>query len=354
MSCSGFRHIGVMAVACLASLLLVVPASAGAASSEYPPDNASRGFNGGLAGWGASSSSEGLCLAPLLCATVANSFEESGGADGGGYIRSAYTGVVGAMALAGTTTAVWQSPSFSYAGMDGATPTAVSFELDRRASVDQLLAVSGNSADYSVRLVDTTAGGKALTLVAPSTLAGAPSWSNVRSAAIDPQDLAIGHDYRIQITSRYTSGTSVLVSGSADYDNVVLSAVQGKGNGGGAGDGAGGGALGPDRLRELLREATPGTATLRGKRLFVRVKCPSRVGRTCRTTAQGLLRKGRPATSKRTISLRSGKSKQIALLVKPKARAKLTRRNRLLIKQKVRAGKVTATLIKSRKLIRQD
>ncbi len=354
MSCSGFRHARAIAATCFASLLLAVPAHA-ATSSKYPPDAAARGFSGGLAGWTESSSSEGLCLAPVLCASVANTFQGSGGADGGGFIRSAYTGVVGAMALAGTTTGVWLSPSFSYDGVDGEAPGAVRLELDRRASVDQLLAVSGNSADYSLRLIDVSAGGEALSLIAPSTLAGAQSWTGVPPASVDPEALTIGHDYRIQITTRYTSGTSVLVSGSADYDNVILSAVSGNANGKGKGKGGGegaGGTLGSDRLRELLREATPGTATLRGNRLFVRVKCPQRIGRTCRTTAQGLLRKGSPATSKRTIRLRSGKAKQVVLLVKPKARAKVAQRKRLLVKQRVRAGKVATTLIKSRKLIR--
>jgi hypothetical protein len=65
---------------------------------------------------------------------------------------------------------------------------------------------------------------------------------------------------------------------------------------------------------------TPGTAVLRGKRLFVRVKCPHKIGHVCRTTAQGLLRKHRPATLKRTVRLRSGKSKLLVLRVKPKAR----------------------------------
>lgn len=354
------RYAGFSVAALFASLLLALPVAAGAADGKYPSATAARGFNGGLAGWTSSSSTEGVCLAPVLCANTENTFQGSGGADGDGFIRSAYTGVVGAMALAGTTTAVWQSPPFTYSGADGASPTTVSFSLDRRASVDQLLAVSGNSAEYSVQLVDLTEGGPALPLIAPITLAGARSWTNVRAGSIDPQDLTIGHDYRVQITSRYTSGTSVFVSGSADYDNVVLDAsdrsIGRSGNGGKGGKGGAGndsGALSSERLGELLREATPGTATLRGKRLFVRVKCPRKVGRTCRTTAQGLLKKGRPATTKRTVRLRSGKSRMIALRVKPKARKQLAQRKRLLVLQKVRAGKVTATVYKNRRLVRR-
>jgi hypothetical protein len=352
MRCSSHRRAGAIAATCLASLLLTLPAAAGAA--KYPPGAAS-GFNGGPGGWTSSTSTEGTCLAPLLCASAENSFQPTGGADDGGFIRSAYTGVVGAMAVAGTTTAVWQSPSFTYTGAGGTTPTDVSFSVDRRANVDQLLAVAGNSAEYAVRLIDVSAGGESLPLVGPTTLAGARSWTSVRSGSIDPAALARGHEYRILISNRFTSGTSVFVSGSADYDNVVLEASRGKAGGnGGAGDGKGG--LSADRLRELLRESSAGTgtATLVGKkRLLVRVNCPRKARRTCKTTAQGLLRKGRPATGKSTVRLRSGKSKLIVLRVKPRARQKLANRKRLLVRQKVRAGKVSATVYKTRKLVRR-
>jgi hypothetical protein len=344
------RRFGAIAAACLTALLVAIPA---AAASKYPSSSAARGFDGGAAGWDSSASSEGSCLSPLLCASVENSFQGSGGADGGGYIRSAYTGVVGATAVAGTTTAVWQSPPFIYSGAGGNGPTAVSFTLDRRASVDQLLAVAGNSAEYSVRLNDLSTGGEGVSLIPPTTLAGAHSWTNVAGASIDSSDLTIGHEYRIQISSRYTSGTSVLVSGSADYDNVVLSAVRGKEGGAGKGGAGGGGGLSAQRLEELLRQATPGTATLRGKRLFVRVKCPRKIGRPCRTTVQGFLKKRQPATRRRTVKLRSGKSKLIALKVKPKARKRVATRKRILVRQKVRVGKVRATIFKTRLLIRR-
>jgi len=345
-------------VAALASLALALPQSAGAATSSYPPTAAARGFSGSAAGWTSSSSNEGACLAPLLCASVENSYQGADGADGGGFIRSAYTGAVGATAVGGTTSGIWESPRFAYRGAGGKEAKAISFAIDRRASVDQLLAVAGNSAEYTVRLIDLSEGGEALTLLPPATLAGAHSWTTVSRDSVDPASLTAGHDYRIQVTSSYTTGTSVLVSGSADYDNVVLTASDGtggsgKGKGKGTGSGAGAGVLSQQRLEDLLRQATPGTAMLRGKRLFVRVKCPRKVGHACRTTAQGLLRKHRPATGKSTVPLRSGKSRLIVLRVKPKARRKVAKRKRLLVQEKVRAGKVTAIVTKSRRLIRR-
>ncbi len=352
------RRIAATAVASVAILGLGLAASASAATSKYPPNSAARGFSGDAGGWASSSGNEGTCLAPLLCASVANTYQGTGGADGGGFIRSAYTGVVGVTAVGGTTTGTWESPPFTYSGVGGGEARSVSLALDRRANVDDLLAVAGNSAEYTVRLIDVSEGGGALTLIPATTLAGANSWTDVSRGSIDPARLTAGHDYRIQITSTYTSGTSVLVSGSADYDNVVLTASDGTSGNGKGGKGKGGsssGVLSEQRLMDLLRQGTPGTAVLgdKGKRLFVRVKCPRKIGHACRTTAQGLLRKRRPATAKRTVRLRSGKSKLVVLRVKPKARGQVAKRKRLLVRQKVRAGKVTATVVKSRRLIRR-
>lgn len=351
MLSSPFRRVAATALSSAAIFGLCLVASASAATTKYPSNAAARGFSGGPAGWTSSSGTDGSCLAPLLCASVTNSFQAAGGADGGGFIRSAYTGVVGVTAVGGTTTGVWESPPFTYKGAGGGEATTVGFSLDRRANVDQLLGVAGNSAEYTVRLVDVSSGGEASTLIPAATLAGANSWTNVTGGSIDPQSLTSSHDYRIQIVSSYTAGTSVLVSGSADYDNVVLEAsggTSGKGKGG-----TGGGALSEQRLEDLLRQATPGTAVLRGKRLFVRVNCPRKIGHACRTTAQGLLRKRRPATAKRTVHLRSGKSRLVVLKVKRKARKQVAKRKRLLVRQTVRAGKVTATVVKSRRLIRR-
>jgi hypothetical protein len=356
-------HRAALSVAATLALALALVTAAGAATSKYPPATASRSFSGSAAGWTSSSGSDGICVPPLLCASVSNTYQATGGADGGGFIRSAYTGVTGATAVGGATRGVWESPAFTYAGAPGGEAKTVSLSLDRRASVDQLLAVAGNSAEYTVRLVDLSEGGEALTLIGPTTLAGASSWTGVSRGSVDPESLTPGDEYRLQVTSTYTTGTSVLVTGNADYDNVVLSASDGlarggkKGNGKGKGTGGanGTGALGSRRLEELLRQSTPGTAVLggKGKRLFVRVKCPRKVGHACRTTAQGLLRKKRPATLKRTVRLRSGRSKLLALPVKPKARKRVAERKRLLVRQKVRAGKAMATILKSRRLIRR-
>ena len=309
------------------SLLLALPAAAGAAGSKYPSASAARGFDGGAAGWDSSSSTEGTCLAPLLCASVENSFQGSGGADGGGYIRSAYTGVVGATAVGGTTTAVWQSPPFTYSGPAETSP-------GRSASRSTAAPTSTSCLPWPATRPNTRCGSstsrrvaRALTLIAPTTLAGAAPGPTCSGGSIDPGSLTIGDEYRIQITSRYTSGTSVLVTGSADYDNVVLSAADG--NGGGKGNGGDGDGSWKRRRRASARSGWRNCCAGRrraprvldgNKRLLVRVKCPRKVGRHCRTTAQGLLRKGRPATAKRTSACAAARAAWSRLRVKPKAR----------------------------------
>jgi len=214
--------------------------------------------------------------------------------------------------------------------------------MDRRVDVDQLLGVAGNSATFAVRLIDLSAGGESITLIPPATLAGADSWTEAPRATVDPSRLEDGHDYRLRIATAYTTGTSVLVTGSSDYDNVVLEATSGaaggkKGGGRGKGnrDGANDAA---QRLVELVRQTSPGTAILtgkgKGKRLLVKVRCPRKAGRNCRITAQGLLMKRKPATSRRTVKVRRGKAKLVALKIKSKVRGKVAKRKRLLVRRR--------------------
>jgi hypothetical protein len=343
------RRLTALAVCCAASLLVPAVASADT-NREYPPDPASRSFAGSAGGWTNSSSFDGTCIPPLLCPTLTNSFEASGGADGNGFIRSGFTGVAGVLGVAGTTTGVWESPQFTYSGSGGQGPTSVRFTMNRQANVDQLLAVAGNSAEYSVDLVDVSAPAGSLTLIEKASLAGANSWTAVPAVAVNPDRLNAGDRYKIKISSSYKTGTSVLVSGSADYDDVVLRAATGSGaNGGGAG-----GNLTDARLQSLIMSGALGnTAMLKGNRLFVRVRCPKKVGLPCRSTLRGMLKKRKPATAKRKAKIAKGKTKQLVLRVKPKARAKVAKRKRLLFRLDVRAGKAKATVYKNLKLIRR-
>ena len=125
------------------SLFLALAAPAGA--TDYPTNEASRSFSNGAAGWTQSSSFDGTCIQPVLCATVTNEYVGGGDANGSGYISSAYLGVAGVGAVGGTTTGVWEGPAFTY-GKAGGTAGPLDLTISRRADVGQLLAVAGNSA----------------------------------------------------------------------------------------------------------------------------------------------------------------------------------------------------------------
>ena len=331
------RQLAALAV-CAACLCLALAAPAGADEND----------------WTSSASFDGSCAAPVICPTVTNAFVPVGGADGDGYLSTAFTGVVGASAIAGTATSVWESPSFSYAG--NASPRQVT--LNRRASVDQLLAVEGNSADYSVQLVEMSAGGQATTVIGPATLAGADTWRPVPEAAINAVQLKQGsitgsdhdpqHDRRRRPGHRHGRLRQRPPAPGGRWRRRRRQGERER----------------PDSLRSskllaLFSSGLSKTAIVVGaksgkaKRRLVRVSCPKPIGSACPVTAQGLLRKRKPVTAKRTVKVGSGKKRLVVLKVKPKFRAKVAKRKRLLVSEKVRAGETSATAYKVRKLIRK-
>ncbi|HSK50996.1 MAG TPA: hypothetical protein VK889_10960 [Solirubrobacterales bacterium] len=378
MRCPMARRLTTLVAATTASVALALPAAASGAESSYPPDAAARDFSGGAGGWESSSSFSGVCVAPVLCPTIANTHQPNGGADGGGFIRSSYSGVIGVQSVGGTATAIWESPQFVYTGAGGEDARSVQLTLSRRADVAELLAVAGNSATFSVQLENVNPGAK-LTLIDETSLVGATNWTAIGAASVKASRLTAGDTYRIRIVTEYRTGTSVLVIGSADYDNVVLGASTVGANGkGGSDDGkGGGGGLSSGELSSLMRASGIGDfATLIGargarganggdgnggnggasataKRLLVKLRCPAKVGRTCKIRAQGLLNKRKPATFAKRVSIRRGKARKVALRLKPKAKARVAKRKFIRVKAKVRAGKTKATVVKRLRLIRR-
>jgi hypothetical protein len=172
-----FSCAGALALVCA----LAITSTAGAAGTSYPPNQAARDFASSQADWTESSAIGGTCVPPLLCPSLTNSYQVSGGAEDDGFIQSSFVGVLG---VGGTSTGTWQSPPFTYTGADGQSPSAVTFRMSRRSNVSGLLAVSGNAATYSVELLDLTAGGAPIPVVSAATVAGADTWSaTTRSAS---------------------------------------------------------------------------------------------------------------------------------------------------------------------------
>lgn len=238
--------------------------------------------------------------------------------------------------------------------------TDAEVHLDREFSPGDLVDVEPE-ATYTVTLADLSKG--------TSTTALSGELDDADEAFTpDAAPVAVvgGHTYRLSIETETAQSTLALslLSGTTNlrFDNVgltVQSAEGGDGGGGGKGEGRKGAnsnssSLSDERLLSLLRDSPlAGPAVLKGNRLLVKVGCPAKVGHACKVTAQGLLSKHRPATVKRTVKVPKGKGKRIALRVKPKARGKVSRRKRLLFREKVRAGAAQVTVYKQRKLIRQ-
>jgi hypothetical protein len=328
------------AVCCaVAAALCLIAGSAQAATSTYPTGGGT--FTGGAQGWEVTDAS---CNVPTLCTA-------SGGYDGpdGNPPGSIAANTNIAVTLVGLfkSTVTLQSPDFTVTGAGDST-----LHLDRQFVQGSLVDLAPQ-ATYAVNLIDRTAGTKSEVLTETIST----------SSAFTGKDHAVtvkaGHTYALSITTETSSsvaGAGVLGgSTSVRFDNVSLSVQTASGeNGNGSGSGSNG-TLTDSQLRSLIsgNGSLIGPATLKGNRLTVKVRCPVKVGRTCKIAVQGLLKKHKPATSNRRVKVRKGKTKRVVLKVKPKALKKVAARKKLLFKEAVRAGKAHATVYKRLKLIRR-
>ena len=186
------------------ALLAFTPIAAHA--DTYAPDPASQDFAGSAGGWTQSSESSGSCLPSLLCPTVTNDWT-GGGADGNGYIRTQFGTTV--VTLNGTSTGTWDSPAFTYKGNGGSVPATATFDMNMRSDVADLLSTSQlNDSSYRVDLVDVASAAQ-VSVVPPTPLSANTSWTAIQTASINPALLALGHSYRIRISTSYHSAGAI-------------------------------------------------------------------------------------------------------------------------------------------------
>lgn len=324
------------------TLLMLLGAGQARAADVYPAGAGT--FSGGAQGWQVT---EASCNVPSLCSA-------SGGYDGGngappGSIAASTSALLNLAGLFKATVTL-QSPDFTVA--DGG---AATLHLDRQFAPGSLVDLAPQ-ATYEVTLIDRTAERQSVPL---AEAISAASGFVGKDAVVS---VAAGHTYAIAIATETSSsvvGTGLLAGAtSTRFDNVSLSLSSGGGGGGGNGNagpnGAGGGGLSDQRLLATIQGSLVAPATLKGQRLFVKAKCPAGIGRACRVTLQGLLRKSKAATSKRVVRVATGKTKRIVLRVKPRARGKVAPRKRLLFRETVKAGGAKATVYKHLKLIRKQ
>jgi hypothetical protein len=329
----------------LCAVLLAGAGSALAATTAFPAGGS--GFDESSEGWSAGAAS--CTPIELLCSSEAAYDASTGNPPGS--ITARTTATLNLVSLF-KGTATWNSPQFT---VPVESITDAEMHLDRAFDPGGLVDVEPKGS-YTVTLSDLTTG-KSVTALSGEVEGESPFTGDAAPVAV-----VGGHKYRLSIeavTAQSTVALSLL-SGTSNlrFDNVglsVRSASGGKGNGGGkSGSGSDSSSLSDRRLLSLLSDGgTPSPAVLKGNRLFVKVGCPAKIGRACRIAAQGFLRKGKPATTKRTVKVAKGKSKRVALRVKPKAKPKVAKRKRLLVREKVRAGGAEATVYKTRKLIRK-
>jgi hypothetical protein len=323
-------------MAMLALLPLAAPVQA--ATDVYPQGGGQ--FSGSSEGWGAT---EASCDVSVLC-TASGGYDGSDGHPAGSL--SADTNISLNLLSTFHSTVSLQSPDFTV-GTGG----AATLQLERQFEAGSLINL-GPQLNYSVQLLDRTSG-KSSTSIS-EVIEGGSGWSGEGGAAT----VKAGHTYAILITARTSSTVagSGLLSGtaSARFDNVAITVNDAGGAGGGSGTGgAGAGAIDSARLATLAPATVSGPAQLHGKRLLVKARCPKKVGRTCRISLLGLLKKHKAATAKRTVKVAKGKTKRVVLKVKPRAKGKIATRKRLLFKVKVRAGSASATAYKRLRLIRR-
>lgn len=326
-------------------LFLIATIAGPARAANYPTPGGST-FSGGLEGWKVMKSNCTLLSVPLLCANEADYNASKG--NPAGSLESKTTYLVNALTLF-RSESVFESPSFTV-GESGAGALSV-----QRAFSDSDLVKLVPQLEYTVSLVDKTAG--ASTKAIAETVTAESGFATKQGTA----PLIAGHTYAIVIAATTSSTVAELgITGSASvlFDNVSMTTPGGEGGGGGGNGGQGGGnngssnSLTDSSLATLLKSSLSGSARLKGNRVFVKVRCPRKVGVACRVRLQGLARKGKPATAPRTAKIAKGKNKQLVLKVKPKLRSFVAKRKKLLFKETVKAAKAKATVYKRLKLIR--
>lgn len=323
------QRVAVVAIA--AAMLLLTAGHAGAA--VYPAGGSD--FDGGPQGWQVT---EADCNAGQVC-TASGGYDDGNGNPPGSL--AAETTVALNLLTVFKSNVTLQSPDFTVEG--GRLGT---LHLERQFSPGNLVDLAAETS-YEVTLIDRTAQRRSRLL--EETISSASGFVG-KDAAVTALP---GHTYAISIAVETTSsvvGTGLLGGTTATrFDNVEL-AVPGAEDGGGKGGGGSDG-LTDRQLLSTIQGSLVGPAKLKGGRLLVKARCPATIGRSCRVTLQGLLKKRKAATTRRVVKIAKGKSKRIVLKVKPKAKGKVAPRKRLLFKQTVKAGPAKATAYKRLKLI---
>jgi hypothetical protein len=347
-----------------AALLVLVVGQASAAT--FPGGGST--FTGSAEGWKVASSPEKSCKAlgvlEILC-TDAGEYDGTVGVPPGSFeVKTNVTLNLLGLFEADLTA---ESPAFTAVGSG-----AGSLGLSRSFSPGLLLNL-GPQFTYTAYLVDKTTNTKQKAIT--ETVEGEVPFA-IKTGAVS---LTAGHSYVVQIETTTTStlaAIGLLGEAVAHFDNVSVNGPDapptpggneganggnggnggagGNGDNGGSGGNGGAGGVSSAMLESAIKSSSlVGPATLKGNRLSVKAKCPTKVNATCTISLQGMLTRTKAATAGRKAKVKVGKTKNFALTVKPAARATVKTKSSLLFKESVKAGKAKATVYKSIKLVRK-
>lgn len=343
------NHRKLLGAVIASALLFAMPVPA-AHADTYAPDTVNQDFSGSQGGWTQSTEYSQFCVQPILCPSAANSWS-AGGADGNGYIRTQFASF--AETVPGTSTGIWQSPAFTYNGLNGKAPGTVTFDMTILKNLGALLNLSVlNDAQFSVDLVDQ-ANNNGVSVIPSTLLTQNSGWTALPSASVNPDLLKLGHSYKIRIATTYHAAVTAVATGEVGYDNVRLTTAAGSTNGN---DGSNGGSGITDikQLRKLVKHyILPKSMKVQGRFLVVRLRCPEVASpRPCQIQLQGLQKAkfSQPATARKIVKLRAGKERTVKIRIKPAYLASYTTAKKVWVKCVVRVGKVRVTVRKPIKL----
>jgi hypothetical protein len=345
---------------CASGAVLIIIASGQATAATYPGGGST--FTGSSEGWTGKGSCTlvGALELPLLCPTPTGAYDGTAGNPAGSFAAKTSIPINLVSLFKSEVTA--ESPNFvASEGGSG------SVHIERQFVPGTLLSLNPK-LEYTATLVDKTNGTKQKAV--SETLEAASGFLGKDGAV----SLVGGHTYAVQIvaTTSSTIASIGLLGGEsvARFDNVVVTGPNstnppgpipcagcegsngGNGsNGGEGGNGANG--ISSSQLTSLIESGgLTGPAVLSGSKISVKANCPAKVGTTCKVTVQGLIKKGKPATNSRSSKIKQGKTKKLALKVKPAMKSQVKAKKRLLFKMTVKAGTAKATVYKSLKLIK--
>jgi hypothetical protein len=131
------------------------------------------------------------------------------------YLHTAYKSLLGLIGT-NTGTATITSPQFTWTK---ATPSAVTFAVERRSSLAELLGLNSGTA-FTVALADDTAASS--TTLATEELTTSQATFTPVSVTVPASDIADGHTYHLVMTESFHTLLGAVGTSTVDLDNAAL------------------------------------------------------------------------------------------------------------------------------------